>query len=243
MDKIDEGGIRLSPIGLSQNERISGPVDVNVLNTEDKITIPVVPTIKCKHCKSRIVPKILHAYDLKGCSCSIMAYCHKCAKVTFLKTDDYTSQKAKWEYVETTDRAFFVFPKEIVSISQKFCVAFEEANHAYLLKLNVVCGVGFRKALEYLIKDYCIYLHPELKQNVLKDELGKCIAEYIDNAQIKEVAERAVWLGNDESHYERKWSDKNVLDLIKIIDLLTDTIIHDERRKKLLEEMPSPKKR
>ncbi|MGF6947536.1 hypothetical protein QF028_000029 [Neobacillus sp. B4I6] len=33
------------------------------------------------------------------------------------------------------------------------------------------------------------------------------------------MAERAVWLGNDETHYVRKWDDKDLKDLKNLIDL------------------------
>ena len=36
------------------------------------------------------------------------------------------------------------------------------------------------------------------------------ISRYIDDSNIKNVAKRAVWLGNDETHYIRKWEDKDL---------------------------------
>jgi hypothetical protein len=37
---------------------------------------------------------------------------------------------------------------------------------------------------------------------------------------VKACAKRAAWLGNDETHYVRKWTDKDVRDL-KILITLT----------------------
>ena len=37
---------------------------------------------------------------------------------------------------------------------------------------------------------------------------------------IKEVTKRATWLGNDEAHYERRWLDKDLSDLKRLIDLV-----------------------
>ncbi len=33
------------------------------------------------------------------------------------------------------------------------------------------------------------------------------------------MAERAAWLGNDETHYQRKWTDKDISDLKTVISL------------------------
>lgn len=42
----------------------------------------------------------------------------------------------------------------------------------------------------------------------------------IDNPKIKEIAKRATWLGNDETHYFRKWEDKDLNDLKKLIEIV-----------------------
>ena len=82
-----------------------------------------------------------------------------------------------------------------------------------------ICGVGFRKALEFLIKDYAKFKNPEESEQIERKFLGKRIGDYIDDTRIKTVAKRAVWLGNDETHYVRKWEDKDLSDLKKLIEL------------------------
>ncbi|QPA58092.1 DUF4145 domain-containing protein [Lysinibacillus sphaericus] len=49
--------------------------------------------------------------------------------------------------------------------------------------------------------------------------LQKYIQTYINEADIKEMAEIAVWLGNDETHYVRKWENKDLQDFKHLIDL------------------------
>lgn len=36
---------------------------------------------------------------------------------------------------------------------------------------------------------------------------------------MKEIAKRAAWLGNDETHYVRKWETKDVKDLKNLIEI------------------------
>lgn len=68
--------------------------------------------------------------------------------------------------------------------------------------------------------------------------LAKCIDDYVDDAMVKAVAKRAVWLGNDETHYVRKWEEKDVHDLKGLIRLTTLWIEKERETERLLSEMP-----
>ena len=50
--------------------------------------------------------------------------------------------------------------------------------------------------------------------------LSNCIKEYVDDPRIKSLAEKAVWLGNDETHYIRKHEDKDITDMKRFIDAM-----------------------
>ena len=43
--------------------------------------------------------------------------------------------------------------------------------------------------------------------------------ETISDPRIQALAKRALWLGNDETHYLKKWKDHNLQDLISLIKL------------------------
>lgn len=47
-----------------------------------------------------------------------------------------------------------------------------------------------------------------------------CIKQYIDNSHIKTLAEKATWIGNDETHYTRKIEDRDITDMKKFIQAL-----------------------
>jgi hypothetical protein len=105
----------------------------------------------------------------------------------------------------------------------------------------MICGPGYRKALEFLIKDYVIGSIPDKAAEVKRLLLGRCIQEYVGDGKVKLVAARAVWLGNDETHYERKWEDKDLNDLKTLIGLTVHWIEMDELTKKALKDMPEGK--
>src|SRR5699024_2819467 len=113
---------------------------------------------------------------------------------------------------------------------------YNEAFHAEQTGLSLISGIGYRKALEFLVKDYLIYLEPDDESKILEKQLTPCI-NMLDNHNIKEIARRASWLGNDEAHYMRKWEDKDINDLKKLIELTVYFISMDISAKKYLKEM------
>ncbi len=131
----------------------------------------------------------------------------------------------------------------IKGISPNFISIYSEAFDAKEMGLNQICGVGFRKAAEFLIKDYA-------KQNVSSEEdkkdienklVGKVVNEYITDTRIQEVASRVFWIGNDETHYLRKWTEHDVEDLITLIRLTIHWIEMEVLSKKYVTEMPKGK--
>jgi hypothetical protein len=108
----------------------------------------------------------------------------------------------------------------INSVSIDFVKIFNQAEQAETLNLLEIAGPGYRKSLEFLIKDYVISKKPDKKEEIKKSHLGTVISSYIDDSRIQATAKRAAWLGNDETHYYRKWEDKDIKDL-KILIRLT----------------------
>ena len=111
------------------------------------------------------------------------------------------------------------FKEVIKNISPAFANIYNEAYAAEQNKLLEICGVGYRKSLEFLIKDYCILKNPEKQDSIRKQMLMPVIENFVNNQNIQSVATRATWLGNDQTHYTRRWNDKDLNDLKILIDL------------------------
>jgi hypothetical protein len=137
----------------------------------------------------------------------------------------------------------------ISAISPDFCQIYEQASKAEQYELVLVAGPGYRKALEFLIKDYVVSQFAEedvgkkaaQQADVEKMQLGPCIAKYVKNEQVKEISKRAVWLGNDETHYVRKWEGKDLEDLKRLISLTLHWIEMDKLTADAIKEMPHGK--
>ncbi|UED79606.1 hypothetical protein FH508_0019745 [Lysinibacillus sp. CD3-6] len=55
-------------------------------------------------------------------------------------------------------------------------------------------------------------------------KIYNCIKQWIENPKIKGVSEKVTILGNDETHYIRKWENKDVTDLKALIKLTVNFI-------------------
>lgn len=130
------------------------------------------------------------------------------------------------------------FPQTIADISPEFIEIYKQSLLAEGSGLNKIAGVGYRKALEFLIKDYLVDEYPDRDEEIKKKALGKCIDEDVTNSNIKLVAKRATWIGNDETHYTRVWIDKDLNDLKMLIDLTVHWLDSEALTKKLINDMP-----
>jgi hypothetical protein len=127
------------------------------------------------------------------------------------------------------------------AISPAFCKIFGEAELAEGQGLMEIAGVGYRKALEFLIKDYLLAQNDDATYQAQTKAkfLGRCISEDVANENIKQVAKRAVWLGNDETHYVRIWEGKDLQDLKKLIRITTDWIELEQLTQEIQTDMPT----
>lgn len=133
------------------------------------------------------------------------------------------------------------FPEQISSISPMFVEIYNQAIAAESIQLNQIVGIGLRKSLEFLIKDYSVSEHPDKTEEISKITLSQCIENYVSEARIKECARRATWLGNDETHYIRKWESKDVEDLKLLVRLTVNWIESSLLTKHYLSEMSGGK--
>ena len=106
--------------------------------------------------------------------------------------------------------------------------------------LTEVCGAGYRKALEFLVKDYLIQVSPQDASDIKKEFLGTCIKARVQDVKVKQCAELAAWLGNDETHYERRWVGKDLGDLKLLIDLTVHWVSSELLTQKYSASMQKP---
>ena len=193
---------------------------------------------ECPFCHHKITPINIYGYrngnflDVlqqcpnSSCNKSFIAYYNYGANTIFSGNTSIGSLVGK-EFSDT-----------VSTISPNFALIYNQAYSAEQQSLTEICGVGYRKSLEFLIKDYLIKKNPADTEKIEKKMLGPCISELVDDSRIKSVAKRAVWLGNDETHYVKKWEGKNLDDLKKLIDLTVHWIEMEALTESFEAEMP-----
>ena len=204
-------------------------------------------SVDCPFCKKAIVPRYIYASTGPDSRIEVFTRCTSsdCERAFITCFYKIHNQVSYYSYIgilsteSPTEKEFSPLIKEL---SPNFVDIYNQAYAAEQSKLDQISGVGYRKALEFIIKDYLISLKPESEHEKIKDKfLNNCIREDVEDSKIKAVAARAVWLGNDETHYMRKWENKDVRDLKAIIDLTIHWIESEIETKKLLEDMPDYK--
>jgi hypothetical protein len=194
----------------------------------------------CPICSYSISPTYILIYDKDEETSELLCGCprNECASlfIAVYKSDFY-SDGFSLKYSYPYSKVKIKIPQEVEDLSPEFVTIYNQANHAEQEGLDLICGVAYRKALEFLIKDYVITLYPENDIKIKTMPLQQCIQKYITEPTIKNMAERATWLGNDEAHYIRKWEDKDLQDLKNLIDLTVYFISMSRKAVRYMEEM------
>lgn len=191
---------------------------------------------ECPLCHVSIKPEKIHIHPYwsnRKKYAAAMYMCTHCSMVfctLYECIDSSTSLNgrslylSKLLYIGPTRYIEQSFDQSIAQLSPQFVKIFNQAKAAESSSLDEIAGIGYRKALEFLVKDYCIHLHPEKEQDIKETPLSRCIRDYIDISQIQTLAERATWIGNDETHYIRKHEDRDVTDMKRFIDAMVHFI-------------------
>ena len=70
-------------------------------------------------------------------------------------------------------------PDEIKQFSPGYFELLSQSEAAEVYQLGQIAGAGYRKALEFLIKDYAIKKNPEKEDEIKKSFLGNCINNFV----------------------------------------------------------------
>lgn len=188
---------------------------------------------ECPACHVTLDPTILHkivttSEDGSTATLSLLSFCRRC-RSSFLSTyavikDEATYREHRYFDTNLIQTVPFTpishtFSNNINLVSPQFVDIYNQAYQAEQLHLTDISGMGYRKALEFLVKDYLIFKSPDSKDEIEKLGLSQCVNKLHDiNPSLKDIAKLAVWLGNDETHYIRLHMNYNTDDLKRFIN-------------------------
>lgn len=189
--------------------------------TGSKTSVPRsvnIPDI-CPQCGFSITPAILPSCvveDEDGMLLYVASlYCQHCHKPFIAHFESLSPEPVLVAPKATPSRAF---DPRLVELSAGFVRVYNQAFAAEALGMDDISGMGYRKALEYLVKDYLIHRDPDSEEQIKREALGSCIQNRVENVRLKSTARSAVWLGNDFTHYERKYGEYEIPHLKSFID-------------------------
>ena len=185
----------------------------------------------CPHCQKGMDAKVINHFtfnDVGGVSVEVVCLqCPICGKLFFCSYtfENYGANAYPIPYREIIGGDFLeeVFPKEIFEVSPRFVNIYNQAYKAEQAGLDEIMGIGYRKAFEFLIKDFGIFLKPDDSEKISSMLLGDSI-KYIFDENERAIMEKTGWIGNDETHYEKKHPAFDCADLKAMIKICVSKI-------------------
>ena len=114
------------------------------------------------------------------------------------------------------------FHKLIEELSPRFVNVYHQAQMAEQNEAYTLAGMGYRAALEILVKDYALNVVRDSKEKISKMKLADCIAHYFkgkaeDNMSLFNSADVVRIFGNDFAHwkYPEDFSERESINHIK----------------------------
>lgn len=103
-------------------------------------------------------------------------------------------------------------PRKMYELYPDFYALYEQAATAEHLRLDKICGMAYRKALETLVKQYLINTDPQNESDILEESLSASIKR-IEDALLQSLAKAASWIGNDATHLQVRHPEWNIEDM------------------------------
>lgn len=205
----------------------------------------------CPHCHNKIEPEIL-VYK-KGTGLYNKHTVYAIWKCTYRDCNSMFSTIYLWQGGFNYDTIFLdgkpigpYWSETIKELKSNFIKTYNQSLKAENDGLDEIAGMGFRKSIEYLVKDYLIQMNPKLKGKIESENLGKIIGENFNEpreSDLKGLLQRATWLGNDMTHYLKYHINFDISDLKKLIQLVMDEIHSIQQKRHYMENIESKHKK
>jgi hypothetical protein len=241
--------IIINPLNYSTKEYFMGKtIEVKTEDHTIYLNVDTYPDT-CPFCHKGIDPRFFNGFlslDNTFIEATFQCPRSECQHLFIGYYDGFTIQGTSPIFILKDVKPEKYEPREfnflITSVSNDFVKIYNQSEQAEKLNLSEIAGPGYRKSVEFLIKDYVISKKSEISETVKTMLLGDVISNYIDDSNIKTTAKRAAWLGNDETHYYRRWENKDIDDLKILIELTVRWIESVQLTEEFVKSMPEGKK-
>ena len=115
----------------------------------------------------------------------------------------------------------FAVDNRVKRISKRFCDIYKQSLQAKECRLSEIYGMGLRKSMECLVKDYAVYTSQDTEEKISRKNLAECISCYIQDSDIQTLATSCRKIGNNETH----WKNENDISDIRLMEQVMECII------------------
>ena len=190
-------------------------------NTGEQVTIDIIGTFG-KYDES----KVLGFFACSFCHSTTIHYMNMIKKFT-QNGADYELYCTSTDTIPSLENEPSIFTDAIKQKFPSFVKIYSQSEEAQNSKLDQLAGMGYRKALEFLVTDYLIeYPVDGIEKEWLTNpdtRLGNKISK-IESKRIQKLAKAISFLGNDETHYTRKHPEYDVSSIKSFIAVLLSEI-------------------
>lgn len=166
--------------------------------------------------------------EFKVFSLRICPHCHKGFVIEYTIENNGSNFKEKSQKSYPYSISEIRKEKEICDISSDFYDIYGQCLTAKKAGLFHLYGLGLRKALEFLVKDYALNLKKIPKDKLIKKNLHNCITEYFNSSpEIQDIAIACKMIGNNETHWNNQNTSEDIILMEKLIRILTQEIIKE----------------
>ena len=190
---------------------------------------------QCPHCHNGIKPRMHLQSAVKGVIYSIWNCTFRGCGKQFIAVNQIVGQ-GRAKFVGFLDGQLICpyWPETIRNLKSKFIDTYNQALKVEYSSLDEIAGMGFRKAIEYLVKDYLIQRDSSLEGKIEDRLLASVIFDNFNSPQesdLKDLLQRTTWLGNDMTHNLKYHENFDIDDLKELIQLVMDEIHSIEQKR------------
>lgn len=199
----------------------------DLFNAANEMNCTYQKPAQCPHCGICCDPLILGSTFISPFTAKppqfvfLIFQCTACKK---LFTATYEVTNGKSHICCMTPFKPSTFSDELIEkISPRFIEVYNQALRAKDNKDLNLAAIGYRSELEILIKDYAINELNEPPEKVIKLKLFEAISNYLPENMLS-TADVVRILGNDHTHYERKYPELDFNLLQKYMDIFINLV-------------------
>ena len=181
----------------------------------------------CPHCgiNTDAIVRNTHADSFGAQDTKIIFMVLECTNCKKFFSASYTLKDCATEFCNTFPMPTVLYQNSVISnLSPRFVETYNQCLRAEGSNDLNLAAIGMRSALEILIKDYAIIELQEPKEKVASKSLFQAISDYLKEDELIKPADVVRILGNDHTHYQRKYPEHDYQLLKSYMDIFIQLI-------------------